>query len=89
MPTSSELIAGDNRPTEEIRMEIGADALVYQTLEGMIDAVGHFNSNIKAFDCSCFDGKYVTGDVTPEYIAELERERLESKQQKKKAESED
>lgn len=89
MPTSSELIAGDNRPTEEIRMEIGADALVYQTLEGMIDAVGHFNSNIKTFDCSCFDGKYVTGDVTPEYIAELERERLESKQQKKKAESED
>lgn len=89
MPTSSELIAGDNRPTEEIRMEIGADALVYQTLEGMIDAVGHFNPNIKAFDCSCFDGKYVTGDVTPEYIAELERERLESKQQKKKAEPED
>ncbi len=89
MPTSSELIAGDNRPTEEIRLEIGADALVYQTLEGMIDAVGHFNPNIKAFDCSCFDGKYVTGDVTPEYIAELERERLESKQQKKKAESED
>lgn len=89
MPTSSELIAGDNRPTEEIRMEIGADALVYQTLEGMIDAVGHFNPNIKAFDCSCFDGKYVTGDVTPEYIAELERERLESKQQKQKAESED
>ena len=89
MPTSSELIAGDNRPTEEIRMEIGADALVYQTLEGMIDAVGHFNPNIKAFDCSCFDGKYVTGDVTPEYIAELERERLGSKQQKKKAESED
>lgn len=89
MPTSSELIAGDNRPTEEIRMEIGADALVYQTLEGMINAVGHFNPNIKAFDCSCFDGKYVTGDVTPEYIAELERERLESKQQKKKAESED
>ncbi len=89
MPTSSELIAGDNRPTEEIRMEIGADALVYQTLEGMIDAVGHFNPYIKAFDCSCFDGKYVTGDVTPEYIAELERERLESKQQKKKAESED
>lgn len=34
MPTSSELIAGDNRPTEEIRMEIGADALVYQTLRG-------------------------------------------------------
>lgn len=89
MPTSSELIAGDNRPTEEIRLEIGADALVYQTLEGMIDAVGHFNPNIKAFDCSCFDGKYVTGDVTPEYIAELERERLENKQQKKKAESED
>lgn len=89
MPTSSELIAGDNRPTEEIRMEIGADALVYQTLEGMVDAVGHFNPNIKAFDCSCFDGKYVTGDVTPEYIAGLERERLESKQQKKKSESED
>ena len=34
MPTTAELIAGDNRPTEQIRIEIGADALVYQTIEG-------------------------------------------------------
>ena len=54
MPTTAELIAGDNRPTEQIRIEIGADALVYQTIEGMKEAVGGLNPEIKRFDCSCF-----------------------------------
>ena len=71
MPTTAELIAGDNRPTEQIRIEIGADALVYQTIAGMKEAVGGLNPEIKRFDCSCLDGDYVTGDITPQYIADL------------------
>ena len=89
MPTTAELIAGDNRPTEQIRIEIGADALVYQTIEGMKEAVGGLNPEIKRFDCSCFDGDYVTGDITPQYIAELEKKRMEAKAEAKKAASED
>lgn len=89
MPTTAELIAGDNRPTEQIRIEIGADALVYQTIEGMKEAVGGLNPEIKRFDCSCFDGDYVTGDITPQYIAELEKKRLEAKAEAKKAASDD
>ena len=89
MPTTAELIAGDNRPTEQIRIEIGADALVYQTIEGMKEAVGGLNPEIKRFDCSCFDGDYVTGDITPQYIAELEKKRMEAKAEAKKGASDD
>lgn len=89
MPTTAELIAGDNRPTEQIRIEIGADALVYQTIEGMKEAVGGLNPEIKRFDCSCFDGDYVTGDITSQYIAELEKKRIEAKAEAKKAASDD
>lgn len=48
MPTTAELIAGDNRPTEQIRIEIGADALVYQTIEGMKEAVRRTESRDQA-----------------------------------------
>ena len=89
MPTTAELIAGDNRPTEQIRIEIGADALVYQTIEGMKEAVGGLTPEIKRFDCSCYDGDYVTGDITPQFIAELEKKRMEAKAEAKKAASED
>lgn len=89
MPTRNELIAGNGKPVEEIRREIGVDALVYQTIEGMKEAVGGLNPEIKNFDCSCFDGIYVTGDITPEYLDRIEREAIEKKKAKKAAESED
>lgn len=89
MPTTSELIAGNGRPVEEIRQEIGADALVYQTIEGMIDAVGGLNPSIPKFDCSCFDGKYVTGGITPEYLAKKELEAQEKKKLKQAAEADE
>lgn len=89
MPTISELIAGNGREIEEIRKEIGADALVYQTIEGMKDAVGHFNQTIKQFDCSCFDGQYITGDITEEYLRELERKTKEAKEKAKAAKDSD
>jgi amidophosphoribosyltransferase len=80
MPTQNELIAGNGKDVETIRQEIGADALVYQTIEGMIDAVKSTGTPIETFDCSCFDGKYVTGDVTPEYLANLEKTAVQRKE---------
>lgn len=74
MPTRGELIATD-RTDDEIAREIGADALVYQELEALKASVRDLNPNLRGFDCSCFDGKYVTGDVTPEYLDVIERAR--------------
>ena len=74
MPAASELIA-NGRETEEIEQLIGADRLIYQDLHGLIRSVRHDNSSITEFDTSCFSGEYVTGDVTEEYLSELESRR--------------
>ena len=71
MPTRDELIA-NGRSDAEIAREIGCDALIYQDLDAMIAAVRLGNPAIKEFDTSCFDGCYITGDVTPEYINYME-----------------
>jgi len=71
MPAVSELIA-NGRSIEEIEEIIGADRLIYQDLHGLIRSVRHGNSAIAEFDTSCFSGEYVTGDVTPEYLQDLE-----------------
>ncbi len=74
MPAASELIA-NGRSTEEIQEIIGADRLIYLDLHGLIRSVRNYNSEIREFDTSCFSGEYVTGDVTKEYLLELEQER--------------
>jgi len=74
MPAASELIA-NGRTVEQIQEIIGADRLIYQDLHGLIRSVRHGNSAIKEFDTSCFSGEYVTGDVTEEYLHELETRR--------------
>ncbi len=74
MPTRRELLAND-RSDEEIAREIGADAVIYQDLDDLIAAVKSVNPAIQRFDASCFDGCYVTGDVTEEYLARLEDQR--------------
>ncbi|MEP0153740.1 amidophosphoribosyltransferase [Pseudophaeobacter sp.] len=71
MPTKHELIA-DGRSTEEIREELGADALIYQRLEDLVWAAKEGNKDIDTFDCSCFDGQYVTGSVSNDYLDSLE-----------------
>jgi amidophosphoribosyltransferase len=71
MPSASELVAA-NRTEEEVCKYIGADWLIYQDLEDLIGSVRYDNSDIDAFDSSCFSGQYVTGDVTPEYLHHLE-----------------
>jgi len=80
MPTRAELIAGF-RTTEEVSAEIGADALIYQDLEDLKKAVGGLNPEIEQFECSCFDGIYVTGDVTPEYLDSVEGNRGAARKQ--------
>ena len=63
MPTKEELIA-HNRSIEEIRQFIGADALIYQDVDAMKRVVGALNKNLAGFEASCFDGVYITGDVS-------------------------
>jgi amidophosphoribosyltransferase len=75
MPTRVELIAASRNDDEICRM-IGADALVYQRLEDMTQAVRDCRPDLVNFDTSCFDGVYVTGDVTLAYLDRVERERL-------------
>jgi amidophosphoribosyltransferase len=75
MPTSKELVA-HNRTVEQIRQIIGCDALIYQDVEGMKSAIGKLSTRIKGFDASCFDGVYVTGDITSDDIARLNENRV-------------
>ena len=70
MPTADELVA-HNRSIEEIRRIIGCDALIYQDVEGMKRAIGALNPRLAGFEASCFDGVYVTGDITADDIARL------------------
>jgi amidophosphoribosyltransferase len=74
MPAADELIAS-GRNLEEIERAIGADWLIYQDLDDLVAACHHDNAKIEEFDTSCFSGEYVTGDVTPEYLARLQLER--------------
>ena len=75
MPTSNELVAY-NRNVDEIRAIIGCDALIYQDVEPMKKAVGSLNAGLKGFDASCFDGVYITGDITTDDIAALNAARV-------------
>jgi amidophosphoribosyltransferase len=74
MPTRGELIAAF-RSDEEICREIGADALIYQDLDDLKRAVQEVNPAISQFEASCFDGRYVTGDITDDYLAGVEAAR--------------
>ena len=74
MPSRRELIA-TGRTDEEICREIGADKLIYQDLEDLKAAVSQVNPVIKYFDASCFDGDYITGDITLEYLDTIEAAR--------------
>ena len=71
MPTRDELIAY-GRTTEEVCREITADALVYQDIDALKRSISDVNPALKNFEASCFDGIYVTGDVTPAYLDGLE-----------------
>jgi amidophosphoribosyltransferase len=75
MPTKGELVAY-GRTVEEIRQIIGCDALIYQDVGGMKKAVGSLNPGLAGFEASCFDGVYITGDVTSEDAVRLNEKRV-------------
>ncbi len=70
MPAAHELVAHD-RDESEIAEYIGADWLIYQDLDDLIDAVQQGNRTIKRFDCSCFDGHYVTRTIDDDYLNKI------------------
>ncbi|CAN5719699.1 amidophosphoribosyltransferase [soil metagenome] len=74
MPTRSELIAY-GRSEEEVCREITADALVYQDVAAMKRSISDVNPALRSIEASCFDGYYVTGDVTSAYLDRLEAAR--------------
>jgi len=74
MPTRSELVAY-GRTHDEINQLIGADQLIYQSVEDMKKAVQDINPNIKNFESSCFDGCYISGDITEAYLDALDAAR--------------
>jgi amidophosphoribosyltransferase len=79
MPTPEELVAHD-RTVEQIRLLIGCDALIYQDVEAMKQAVLSARKadapKLDGFDASCFDGVYVTGDVSLSDIVRLNEKRV-------------
>jgi len=81
MPSRTELIA-TGRSDEEICREIGADRLIYQDLDDLKAAVRKANPGITNLDASCFDGNYITGDITPHYLDVIEARRSGGKANK-------
>ncbi len=82
MPAANELIA-HNRSEKEVAKEIGADRLIYQDIEDLLDSITVGNADLKQFDCSVFDGNYITGEEES-YFTELEARRNDIKKQKNK-----
>jgi len=80
MPNQSELVA-TGRTEAEVAAEIGADLLIYQDLDALKNAVRAANPKLVNFEASCFDGKYITGDITADYLSQLAVERDEARGQ--------
>ncbi len=81
MPASNEFVAHE-KTEKQISSFIGADRLFYQDLDDLIASVKEDGSEIQKFDASCFDGKYVTEDVTQDYLKELDTVRNDASKQK-------
>jgi amidophosphoribosyltransferase len=71
MPTCEELVA-HGRSVEQVREFIGADALIYQDVDAMKRVVAALNPRLDGFEASCFDGRYITGDVSDAEFSALE-----------------
>ena len=87
MPVANELIAY-NRTVEEIAKAIGADRVIFQDLTDLIDSITEQNPNIKNFECSVFNGKYVTEGINDNYLSLLERQRNDREKRSYTKESE-
>ena len=74
MPYVTELVA-HNRSIDEIAQEIDADKLIYQDLNDLVSAVKENNNQLESFDCSCFNGEYITGGVDKDFLENLHNTR--------------
>jgi len=82
MAATTELIA-HNRTEDEISELIGSDWLIYQDLEDLIESAKYGNPSIQQFECSVFDGKYITADIDRSYLQKLEETRSDDKKSRK------
>ena len=88
MPTSSELIA-HGRSEDQICKEIGADWLLFQDMEDLVDAVKKGSPEISGFDDSVFTGSYVTGDIDTIYLDDLQSVRSDAAKRKRRDSDDD
>lgn len=86
MPAAHELIAHD-RTEEDVCEAIGADRIIYQDLNDLIDAVRRGNRTIQHFDTSCFSNQYITGDIDDVYLERIEDLRNDHAQARRNSES--
>ncbi|MEQ1621062.1 MAG: amidophosphoribosyltransferase [Methylococcales bacterium] len=86
MPAAHELIAHD-RTEQEVCEAIGADHIIYQDLDDLIEAVRKGNPTIEHFDTSCFSNQYVTGDIDDAYLKRTEKLRNDSAQTERNSEN--
>ncbi len=87
MQTKDEFLARREKTDERIAKAVGADAVVYMTLEDMVTAVRGPTRRVTKFCMACMDGKYPTGDVTPEVLRSIESERTKASRAAEKAEA--
>jgi amidophosphoribosyltransferase len=82
MPSRKELLASD-KSDAEIAEAIGADAVIYQDLPDLIESVRQFHPALSSFETSCFDGHYITGDVSEHYLKKVESIRNDTERLKR------
>jgi amidophosphoribosyltransferase len=85
MPTVHEFVA-NNRTEEEVARVVGADWLVYQSIEDLVSCAVEGNPSISRYECSVFDGDYVTGDIDAAYLERLSLHRSDDMKQRREAE---
>ena len=85
MPSREELIAS-SRTVEEIQEFIGADSLIYQTQEDLIDSAKSTSKGVQDFECSIFDGDYRSRDVDEDYLEQLSLNRSDENKRRKNQE---
>lgn len=82
MPSRTELV-GYERTESEIAEYIGADLMIYQKLDDLIESCKKWNRKLDGFDCSVFTGEYVTGGVSEGYLNGIEKLRNDNAKKKK------
>ncbi len=85
MPAREEFVA-HQRSDEEVAAIIGADRLIYQQIDDLKASAREGNPAVSDFECSTFDGNYVTGDIDDNYLEQLSLARSDKMKQRRDAE---